>query len=492
MTLKTTSLSRPSVHFVGIGGIGISALARWFMAQNWAVTGSDLADSRIIASLRKFGARVKIGHSAANLPSKGLNMVIYTSAVPYSNPELIKARRKGLIPLSYPETVGCLTKIYRTIAVAGSHGKSTTTALASLVLIKAKLDPSVILGTNLKELGDSNFRKGRSKWLVLEADEWNASFLNYHPEISIVTNIDEEHLDFYKNLTSVKKTFLKFLGNTKIGGTLILNKEDKNLRALKSPIARIARRRLLNVYWYATSRLKVIGYRLQELKKVLRIPGEHNVSNAMAVLTLAKVLKIQKGTSLKALGAYVGSWRRFEFRGYLAPVLGIKYQISSTGKLPRRKMRDTKFKTPVFDDYAHHPTEIKATLQAFREKFPKYKIVCVYQPHQARRLKALFEGFISAFQMADFLILLPVYEVAGRDKVISTYSSKRLAEAIFKKYPRKKVFYLANPKRIRALVLEILNGSGFNLHDSCVVMMGAGDIVNYTPLLLKGSRGRMG
>ena len=152
MTRKSPSPPQLSAHFVGIGGIGISALARWFLAQNWVITGSDLADSQILVSLRRAGVKVKIGHKSTNLSLKGPSMVIYSSAVPYSNPELVEARRRGIKPLSYPEIVGCLTKVYRTIAVAGSHGKSTTTALASLVLIKAGLDPNVILGTNLNQL----------------------------------------------------------------------------------------------------------------------------------------------------------------------------------------------------------------------------------------------------------------------------------------------------------------------------------------------------
>ncbi|MBI3588912.1 MAG: UDP-N-acetylmuramate--L-alanine ligase [Candidatus Liptonbacteria bacterium] len=460
MTRKSPSLPRLNAHFVGIGGIGISALARWFLAQNWAVSGSDLADSQIVADLRKAGVKVKIGQKQANLPKKGLDMVIYSSAVPYSNPELVEARRRGVKPLSYPEVVGCLTKVYRTIAIAGSHGKSTTTALTSLVLMKAKLDPNVILGTNLKEFGNSNFRKGRSKWLVLEADEWSASFLNYYPEITVVTNIDKEHLDFYKNLANVKKIFLKFLGNTKVGGYLVLNRDDKALFSLKSPILKLAVKNKLEVYWYS---LNDRGSRIEDrgLRKVLKIPGEHNVSNAMAALSVARILKIKLSVALRALGSYTGAWRRFEYKG--------RFQVSGV-------------RCQVFDDYAHHPTEIKATLQAFREKFPKSKLVCVYQPHQAKRLRALFKEFVGAFELADILILLPVYEVAGRDKTSSGFTSQKLVDVIKKKYPKKEVYYLPSPKRIRNM-----------LHDTCekfhydhcvVVMMGAGDIVNYTPLLL--------
>lgn len=464
MSKKTSSLSYLSAHFVGIGGIGISALARWFLAQNWAVTGSDLADSSIITDLRKAGVKVKIGHKTANLPKKGPSMVIYTSAVSQSNPELIEARRRGIKPLSYPEVVGCLTEVYKTIAIAGSHGKSTTTALMSLVLMRAGADPNVILGTNLKELGGVNFRKGKSKWLVLEADEWNASFLKYHPDIAVVTNIDKEHLDFYKNLASVKKTFLKFLAKTKPGGVLILNSDDANLRSLHSPISKIAKVRKLRVIWYSIKNHKS-EVKSQKLRKILKIPGEHNVSNASAVLEIAKILKIKEVVALRAISNFHGSWRRFEYRGKFRIVNG-------------------KFRVDIYDDYAHHPTEIKATLKGFKEKFPGKMLICVYQPHQARRLQALFKEFVSAFELADALILFPIYEVAGRDKVNSSFTSEKLAKAILKKYPRKKVLYLSDPKNIREFVLRELLASGYT-QPPVLVMMGAGTIVNYTSLLLE-------
>lgn len=475
MPTKTTPLPRLSAHFVGIGGIGISALARWFLAQNWAVTGSDLADSSIIKDLRRAGVKVKIGHKKANLPLKSPNMVIYTSAVPQSNPELVEAQRRGIKPLSYSEVVGCLTEVYKTIAVAGSHGKSTTTALTSLVLTAGKLDPNVILGTNLKELAGMNFRKGKSKWLVLEADEWNASFLKYHPDVAVVTNIDKEHLDFYKSLANVKKTFLKFLARTKPGGTLVLNGEDKNLRSLRSPVEQIAKSKSLKVIWYSTRGQKS-KVKSQKLNKVLKIPGEHNVSNATAVLAVAKVLKIKESVALKAISNFRGSWRRFEYKG-MFHVARNMYQ-----KKEKKMLHATGYIVPVYDDYAHHPTEIMATLKGFKEKFPDKKLICVYQPHQAKRLQALFKEFVSAFDLADVLILLPIYEVAGRDKVNSIFTSEKLVKAIQKKYPNKKVFYLANPKKIRNMIHVICN----MLHNNhaVVVMMGAGTIVNYTPLLL--------
>lgn len=449
------------VHLIGIGGIGVSALARWFLAQKWAITGSDTAKSAITEDLHKQGLKVKIGHKSSNLP-KDTDLVIYSSAVLPQNPELKKAKRLKIQTLSYPEALGRLTKIYDTIAVSGSHGKSTTTALTSLVLMAAKQDPTVIIGTKLKEFGDKNFRSGKSDWLVIEADEWQASFLRYSPFITIVTNIDREHLDFYKNISNLKNTFIKFIERTRKGGALILNQDDENLFSLKPKIRRIALKRKLKVFWYSNK----IRSDSKKIRGSLHIPGEHNLSNAMAAFTLARVLKIKDLTALKAIGQYRGSWRRMEYRGRFK-VLG--------------------FRCEVFDDYAHHPTEIKATLKAFKEKFPSQPLVCVYQPHQAKRLKALFEEFQTAFDDADITLIAPLYRVLGRDKVNLYLDSKSLVKTMQKKYPGKLIFYISDLKNLKKAIrvlVSTLKPNTSNL-EPIVVMMGAGDIVNYTKNLLR-------
>jgi len=437
------------VHFIGIKGIGISSLAKWFKARGWKVSGSDIA--------------IK-GHKASFLP-KDARLVIYSNAISKNNPELLKAKKLGIKTFSYPEALGELTKIYKPIAVAGSHGKSTTTALLSLILIGADLDPTVIIGTKLGQFGGSNFRNGKSGWLVIEADEWKGAFWRYSPLYAIVTNIDKEHLDFYKNFSNVKKSFLKFIKN--IGamrphsGILVLNKDDKPLYDLRNQINKIARKNNVKVLWYGTILLQYSAY--QRVKKVLRIPGRHNVSNALAAYTLAKSLGIKEKTILDAFKKYKGAWRRMEYRGM--------FHVSG-------------FKSRVYDDYAHHPTEIKATLAAFREKFPKSKIVCVFQPHQADRLKRLFKEFQAAFKDADYLILLPIYKVAGRDhRKDKRFTSKILASKI------PGAIYLKNPKKLPQIIKKTFNSqhshtNSYNSH-YILVMMGAGDIVKYTSLLLR-------
>ena len=455
---------KKKVHFIGIGGIGMSALARWFLSQNWAVSGSDLMPSEITKELAKEGARVKIGHKKGNIKSN-IDIVVYNRAIDSRNPELVAARSLGTRTIPYAKLLGMITKEYTTIAITGSHGKTTTTALAGLVLMKGGFDPTVFVGTNLKELGNKNFRLG-GRYLVLEADDFGGAFLEYSPTIAVITNIDKEHLDFYKNFSNLKKAFLKFLGRTKDGGTFVLNREDKHLRSLKSKVEIIAKKKKIRIVWYSLSDTSI-----GKIKKVISIPGEHNLANAEAAYQIGKILRIPDRLILSGIGSYRGAWRRMEYRG--------KFQVSS-------------FKLQVFDDYAHHPTEVKATLKAFKEKFPKSKLICVFQPHQAERLRVLFKDFVRAFDDADVLILLPIYKVPGRDPSTSSrrvkasqFTSKRLFEAIKHKYPQKSVFYLDNPKNLKRFLSKILYSTFYILHSPVVIMMGAGDIVDYTNYLLE-------
>ena len=485
------AISKQKVHFIGIGGIGASALARWFLAQNWAVSGSDLLASKITRELAQEGAKVKIGHKKANLPFK-TKLVVYSQAVSSGNPEIKKAKKEGIPLLSYPEAVGGLTGKYKTISIVGAHGKSTVTAFVSLALIKGGFDPTVIIGTRLKQFGPpegKNFREGGGEYLVLEACEWKNAFLNYSPAAAIITNIDREHLDFFKNILNIKKSFLKFISNVKNGGLLVLNKDDKNLKSLAGQIKKIAAKNKIRVFWYGLNPLSPAA---AKIKNVLKVPGAHNLSNALAAYTLARQMGISEKIILKALGGYRGIWRRLELRGTLRK--SIANNIREYSRINSGKIRDLKI--PVYDDYAHHPTEIKASLQALREKYPKSKIICVFQPHQAERLKALFKDFVSAFDGADKLILLPVYEVAGRDRKNKKFTSQKLAEAITRRITQnsrgtarknlREIIYFPHPENISSALKKILRDSAFGPRLSAlVVMMGAGDIVKYTPLLLK-------
>lgn len=443
-------MQKPKVHFIGIGGIGMSALARWFLSQGWAVSGSDLERSATTSELQKEGIKIKIGHRDSNVPKDAL-LAIYNQAITHKNGEFRAVKKRGIPLLSYPQAIGSLTKKYETISVSGAHGKSTTTALLSVILLKTKLDPTIIIGTKLRELKGSNFHHGKSPYLLLEADEWKAAFLNYTPSIAIITNIDREHLDFYKNLPTVKKTFLKFIHNIKHGGTLIVNHDDRNLRSLKQKINAVAKKNKIKVVWYSLQHQSI-----KKIKKVIQIPGVHNLQNALAAVLAAREIGISEHNSLAALRAYRGAWRRMEYRGKHKRAL-------------------------VYDDYGHHPTEIKATLAAFREKYEKDALVCVFQPHQAERLKLLFKEFMGAFKDADITLIPPLYQVAGRDeKASSKYDSEALVKTIQKREPKKKIFYLANMKNLKKALDALLPRHG----RAVIVMMGAGNIVKHTDSLV--------
>lgn len=382
------------IHFIGIGGIGVSALAQYYLGKGSEVFGSDITESEITKDLKKKGAVIFIGpNSAENI--KDYDLVIHSPAVKENNPEIIEAEMRGIKILSYPRALGELTKEYTTIAVSGTHGKSTTTAMISLVLIEAGLDPTVIVGTKLKEFNNSNFRMGRSEYLVIEACEHEESFLQYWPKIIVVTNIEEDHLDYYINIENINKAFNEFVSHLKKDGILIKTKET-----------------LVN------TDKKTINYSLEDkkevekLKEIIKIPGEHNILDALAALKVARVLNIKDDVAFKALSQYAGSWRRFEVTQLPGFIL--------------------------IDDYAHHPTEILATLKGAREKYTDKKIFCVFQPHQYQRTYLLFDDFVRIFKevmenkLIDKLFLIDIYDVAGREseEAKEKVSSKKLAEAI--------------------------------------------------------------
>ncbi len=431
---------KKAIHFIGIGGIGTSALAKYYLEKGYQVTGSDLVSSEITKSLKKSGAKILIGkHKSENLP-KDCDLVIYTPAIQDNNPELKKAyqiqnTKYKIQILSYPEALGELTKKYFTIAITGTHGKSTTTSMLGLLLTKAGLDPTVIVGTKLKEFGDSNCRVGKSKYLVIEADEHFASFLNYWPKIIVLTRIEADHLDYFKNIKNYISAFKKFVSHLPKEGFLIANRDDKIIYTTFPTIVE-------NVVYYFLKQKET-----KKIKKILKVPGEHNVSNALAALKVARALKIPDRISFKALSEYRGSWRRFE---------------EKTVKLNAKNYK-------LISDYGHHPIEIKATLQAAREKYPKKKIWLIYQPHQYQRTYYLFKDFVKVFKQApvDKIIITDIYDVAGREnkEIKKKVNSEKLVKAVNKS----SVIYLPKAKILNYLKKNLQGGE-------VIIIMGAGDI----------------
>jgi len=407
---QTVEEKKMKIHFIGIGGIGISALVQYYLAMGHRVSGSDFVPSEITEFLKRKGAKILIGNSARHI-TKDLDLVIFSPAVQSDNPEFKRAHYFGIKTISYPQALGELTKKYKTIAVAGAHGKSTTTAMTALVLIAAGLDPTVIIGTKLKEFKNSNFRLGKSDILIIEACEYEDSFLNYSPQIIILTNIDKEHLDYFKNFNNVLKSFFKFIMKLPTDGILIINKDDPGIRKLSLFSKKL--------------KFKIKSYSLkqkdsQKIKKILKVPGTHNISNALAVLAMARELGIPDKIIFRALSHFRGTWRRFEIKERMI-----------------NKKRIT-----VISDYAHHPTELAATFQAARERYKNQKIWCLFQPHQHQRTFFLFDDFTRVFRRndIDMIIITDIYKVMGRE--MEEIEKKVSAQQLVKKIKRKNVLYL--------------------------------------------------
>ncbi len=443
------------IHFIGIGGVGMSSLAQYFLSHGASVSGSDLKNSEITELLKNKGAVIHVGSHVARNISKRVQRVIISTAIDPGNPEYRIAKNRRIPVRTYAEEIGKLTKKYITITVCGAHGKSTTTALAALVLERAELNPTVIVGTRLHEWGGGNFRSGSGKFLVLEAGEYCEAFLNYFPKIIIATNIDREHLDHCKTLDNTKIAFKKFFLSAPRGVKFILNHDDEHLREIGKELSKKKR----GVIWYSLNSPDT-----EIVANSLRVSGAHNVSNALAVLKLARVLKIEESIALNVFNNFRGSWRRAEYKGKMGNVR-------------------------VYDDYAHHPTEIRATLAGFRETNPDARIWCVFQPHQQKRLELLFDDFVSSFHHADRVVLLDVFRVHGKESASISRVGKKLPNAndhktvfdlacAIDQTAKKQVFYVRYPSQLPSFLKDNA------LHSDIIIMMGAGDINELTPTIL--------
>ena len=377
------------VFFVGIGGIGISAIARMLMLQGIEVLGSDMSQSEITQALAALGAKITIGQKFELIP-KDADLIVYTTAIARYDPSLMKSiMDSGISARSYPEMLNTVTAGRETIAVSGTHGKTTTTAMIAKMLIEAKKDPSVIVGSLLKEY-NSNLIVGKSDYFVVEACEYERAFLNIYPKILVITNVEPDHLDYYKDLADIENAFAALAGQTSVA--VVCDPSNAS-------VARII----------AGKNIQVVDY-TKYIDQVphLAVPGIHNRKNAACALAVAEILKIPKEEAEKGVAQFQGTWRRLELRG------------------------KTKEGAIIYDDYAHHPTEILASLEALRELYPKgkNKITVLFQPHLYSRTKAFFDGFATAFNAADSVYFLPIF--FAREEADPTVSSEILAEAVSK------------------------------------------------------------
>ena len=424
-----------NIHFIGIGGIGVSALARYYHSKGAEITGSDLVNSEIIESLKKEGIKIHIGKHDPEIINDKIERVVYSPAVSEDNPEIKKARELSLDVLSYPEALGELTRSHFTIAVTGSHGKSTIAAMIGILLKEGGLDPTVITGTKVREFNDSNEITGNSKYLVIEACEHFSSFLNYSPQIIVLSNIDADHLDFYENMENLLEGFRKFIDKLPKAGILIANNDFENIKKIIKPED--------NVKWFSLE-----DEEKKKIKEVIKIPGAFNISNALAVFKITEELNIPENIFLKVLSEYDSSWRRFEII----------------------KMAKPKPYT-LINDYGHHSTQLRETLRAAREKYPNKKIWCFFQPHQYQRTHYLFDDFVNVLKEAptDKIFIDNIYEVEGREseEIKNKVNSQKLVEKIGKE----SVKYLPQEKIEEFLNKEIKG-------DEVVIIMGAGNIYN--------------
>jgi UDP-N-acetylmuramate--alanine ligase len=442
------------VHFVGIGGIGMSGIAEVLLNLGYKVTGSDLRMTPITARLEKCGATVFPRHAAENI--SGAHVVVTSSAVRPDNPEILEAERRKIPVIPRAEMLAELARLKYSITVAGTHGKTTTTSMIATILDRAGLDPTIVVGGVLDTIG-SNARLGRGEFIVLEADESDRSFLLLSPAIAVVTNIEADHLDHYRDLDDIKAAFLSFINKVPFYGAAILCLDDP---AVQSLIPRITRR----IVTYGTAApadvsisdvsieglistfaLRFNGNGKQEIR--LNVPGMHNVLNAAAAFAAARDMGVEAPVIASALESFKGVERRFEV-----------------------KSRD---KITVIDDYAHHPTEIRATLSAAKAgNFGR--LFAVFQPHRYTRTLHLFDDFARAFNLADVVLMLDIYP-AGENQ-IQGITSSALIEKI-KRFGHKNAMYAPNFEAIESYI--IANAK----EGDAVIVMGAGTVTKLSDTL---------
>lgn len=447
------------IHFIGIGGISMSGLAEILLEEGFTISGSDAKESPLTDKLASEGVQISYPQSAANI-TPGIDAVVYTAAIHEDNPEFAAAKNTGLPMLSRAELLGQIMDNYaNSVAVAGTHGKTTTTSMLSQVLLAADSDPTISVGGILKAI-HGNIRVGHSDVFLTEACEYTNSFLNFHPKYSLILNIEEDHLDFFKDLADIRHSFRRFAENTAEGGTIIINGAitdyEEIVKDLPVSVVTYGLTEVCDYYpsditfdekGCATYTAMRQGRALTSVK--LNIPGMHNVSNSLAVIAAALSLKIELSTITSGISQFTGTDRRFELKGM--------YKDGVT----------------VIDDYAHHPTEIAATLTA-AQNYPHKRIICVFQPHTYTRTKAFLKDFAKALSLADVIVLADIY--AARETDTLGISSKNIEDDL--KALGKEAYYFPSFDEIENfLQKKCMNGD-------LLITMGAGDVVKIGENLL--------
>lgn len=449
------------VHFVGIGGIGMSGIAEILLSQGFEISGSDRAFSDVTKRLQELGITVYEGHSADNL--KDVDVLVYSSAVAIENPEVQAAIERKIPVIKRAEMLAECMRMKYGIGIAGTHGKTTTTSMVGLALTEGNIDPTIIVGGKLSGLGGTNARLGNGEFIVVEADEFDRTFLKLTPTIAAITTLESEHLDTYKDLDDIKAAFVEFANKVPFFGFVVICLDEPALQDIIPDInkkiitygltsqADIRAVDIKHTEFSSTFTVKYFGEELGEIK--LKIPGIHNVKNSMVAVCIAKELGIEFSVIKKALESFSGVYRRFETK-YNKEVL-------------------------VIDDYAHHPTETTATLSGIRAGWDR-RLVAVFQPHLYSRTKDFYQEFGRSFLNSDVFICTDVYP--AREEPIEGVSGELISN-IAKKFGHKNVIYVKDKNDVPRILSEIKKDGDI------IITMGAGDIWKYGQAFVEKLKG---
>lgn len=451
------------LHFVGIGGIGMSGIAEILIDQGFAITGSDKAESDNTERIASLGAKVYIGHDAKHLEAD-VDVLVYSSALALDNPEIVEAQRRKLPVIRRAEMLAEVMRLKYGIGIAGTHGKTTTTSMVSLVLMEGGIDPTVIVGGRLHGLAGSNARLGKGDFIVVEADEFDRSFLSITPTIAVLTTLETDHLDCYRDLEDIKSAFIQFASKVPFYGFVILCLDEPALQEIMPKI----KKKIITYGLNGQADLQAVDVRhkenastfivIREGKElgeiILQIPGKHNVQNALAAIAVGLELQVPFAQVKTGIEKFTGVFRRWEVK---AEINGIM----------------------VVDDYAHHPTEIAVTLAGVKSGWRR-RVVCVFQPHLYSRTRDFYEDFGRAFFNADVLVLTDIYP--AREEPIQGITGELIANTA-KEFGHKNVHYVPDKKDVPDFLMKMKK------RGDIIITMGAGDIWKYGEEFIKKLKG---
>jgi UDP-N-acetylmuramate--alanine ligase len=442
------------IHFTGIGGIGMSGIAEILINEGFKISGSDKSLSEVTDRLRSLGAEIFEGHHAENI-SNDIDVLVYSSAVPIDNPEIVECKRRNIPIIRRAEMLAEVMRLKYGIGIAGTHGKTTTTSMISLIMIEGGTDPTVIVGGKLSGLGGTNARLGNGEFIVVEADEFDRSFLSLTPTIAVLTTLETDHLDCYRDLEDIKGAFIQFASKVPFYGFIVLCLDEP---ALQDIMPLLNTKRILTYGFNPQADIQAVDIRHKENNTVftlvrqgkelgeieIQLPGKHNVENALAAVTVGLELGIPFDLVKKGIQKFSGVYRRWEKKGEVDGIV-------------------------VYDDYAHHPTECKATLAGAKSGWRR-RVVCVFQPHLFSRTRDFYEEFAKAFLLSDVLVVTDVYP--AREEPIQGVTGELIVDAA-KAFGHKEVYYVSDKKELPKFLLGIAR------KDDMIITMGAGDITKF-------------